>query len=64
MCFKLQQSDFDMLLVNLRIDAVNVKENMRISWASEAGMVENIQAIIKEYKDTRNLHVSQHRVSM
>lgn len=53
-----QQNDFDMLLVNLRMDAVNVKENMRISWVSEAGMVENVQAIIKEYKDTRNLHVS------
>ena len=50
-----------MLLVNLRMDAVNVKENMRINWVSEAGMVENIQTIIKEYKDTRNLHVSNTR---
>ena len=57
----LQQSDFDMLLVNLRMDAVNVKENMRINWVSEAGIMENIAAIIKEYKDTRNLHVSQAR---
>ena len=56
-CLVFQQNDFDMLLVNLRMDAVNVKENMRISWASEAGLVENIAAIIKEYKDTRNLHV-------
>lgn len=53
---EIEQNDFDMLLVNLRMDAVNVKENMRISWASEAGMVENIAAIIKEYKDTRSLH--------
>lgn len=53
---EIEQSDFDMLLVNLRMDAVNVKENMRITWASEAGIVENIAAIIKEYKDTRNLH--------
>ncbi|KAL4237761.1 Adenylate kinase 7 [Mactra antiquata] len=53
---EIEQNDFDMLLVNLRMDAVNVKENMRISWVSEAGMVENIQAIVKEYKDTRNLH--------
>ena len=52
-----QQSDFDMLLVNLRMDAVNVKENMRINWASEAGMVENIAGVIKEYKDSRNLQV-------
>ncbi|WAR18490.1 KAD7-like protein [Mya arenaria] len=53
---EIEQSDFDMLLVDLRMDAVNVKENMRISWVSEAGMMENISAIIKEYKDTRNLH--------
>ena len=52
-----QQSDFDMLLVNLRMESVNVKENMRISWVSEAGMVENIAGVIKEYKDSRNLQV-------
>ena len=39
------------------MDAVFVKENMRINWASEAGMVENIQQVIKEYKDTRKLQV-------
>lgn len=53
----LQQSDFDQLLVNLRMDAVFVKENMRIMWVSEAGMVENIDQIIKEYKDSRKLQV-------
>ena len=46
-----------MLLVNLRMDAVNVKENMRINWVSEAGIVENIAQIIKEYKDSRSLQV-------
>ncbi|KAL8611092.1 hypothetical protein ACOMHN_064382 [Nucella lapillus] len=51
----IEQADFDQLLVNLRMDAVFVKENMRISWASEAGIVENIQQVIKEYKDSRNL---------
>lgn len=56
----LQQSDFDQLLVNLRMDAVFVKENMRIMWVSEAGMVENIDQIIKEYKDSRKLQVKIH----
>lgn len=51
----IEQSDFDQLLVNLRMDAVNVKENMRINWAAEAGLVECIQQIIKEYKDSRKL---------
>lgn len=55
--YDLQQSDFDQLLVNLRMDAVFVKENMRIMWVSEAGMVENIDQIIKEYKDSRKLQV-------
>ena len=56
--FILQQADFDMLLVNLRMDAVNVKENMRINWISESGIVENIMQIIKEYKDSRKLQVT------
>ena len=56
----LQQSDFDMLLVSLRMDAVHAKESMRIGWVSEAGMVENIAAVIKEYKDSRNLQVCIH----
>ncbi|OWF43656.1 adenylate kinase 7-like [Mizuhopecten yessoensis] len=51
----IEQSDFDQLLVNLRMDAVNVKENMRVNWAAETGLVENIQQIIKEYKDSRRL---------
>jgi adenylate kinase len=47
-----------MLLVNLRLDAVFIKENMRIKWASETGIVENIAQIVKEYKETRKLMVS------
>ena len=57
LCFWSQQADFDMLLVNLRMDAVFIKENMRIKWASETGIVENIGEIIKEYKEIRNLMV-------
>lgn len=57
--FSFQQADFDMLLVNLRMDPINVKENMRIQWVSEAGMVESITSIIKEYKQSRGLLVSR-----
>ena len=53
----IEQADFDMLLVNLRMDAVFVKENMRIRWVSETGVVDNIGALVKEYKETRNLMV-------
>jgi len=51
----IEQADFDMLLVNLRMDAVFVKENMHISWVSESGLIDNIIPIIKEYKDSRSL---------
>ncbi|KAK3753134.1 hypothetical protein RRG08_024412 [Elysia crispata] len=51
----IEQADFDMLLVDLRMDSVFVKENMHISWVSEAGIIDNIIPIIKEYKDTRSL---------
>ena len=51
----IEQADFDMLLVKLRVDAVFVKENMRIRWVSETGVLENIDVIVKEYKETRSL---------
>ena len=54
----IEQADFDMLLVNLRMDAIYVKENMKVRWASETGIVENITGIVKEYKETRKLTVS------
>ncbi len=56
-----QQADFDQLLVNLRMDAVYVKENMRIRWVSETGILESIPKIVKEYKESRGLMVSSIR---
>lgn len=52
-----KQSDFDMLTVNLRMDASFIKEKIQIKWVSETGIVENIKSIIKEYKQSRNLIV-------
>ncbi|KAG2457772.1 KAD7 kinase, partial [Polypterus senegalus] len=51
----LTQTNIDALLVNLRMEAVFLKENFNISWSAETGIVENIQHIIKEYKDNRGL---------
>lgn len=51
----IEQADFDMLLVNLRMDAVFVKENMRIRWAAETGIIDGIVDIVKDYKETRKL---------
>lgn len=52
---EVSQSDFDMLLLDLRMDAAYVKENMQLKWQSETGITENIQKIVKEYKAARNL---------
>lgn len=51
----LTQLDFDMLQVNLSMDAIFVKENMKINWVSELGLAENISQIVKEYKNERKL---------
>ena len=54
---EISQSDFDMLLLDLRMDAAYVKENMQLKWQSETGLVENITKMVKEYKAARNLVV-------
>ncbi|XP_071503445.1 adenylate kinase 7-like [Diadema antillarum] len=51
----LSQTEFDMLLVDLRMDGVYIRENMNIRWVAERGIIESIPDIIKEYKTTRKL---------
>ncbi|XP_066883906.1 adenylate kinase 7 isoform X2 [Kogia breviceps] len=51
----LTQEDIDHLLVNLRMETVFVKENFNIRWFAQAGFVENINSILKEYKQSRRL---------
>ncbi|XP_065055319.1 adenylate kinase 7-like [Rhopilema esculentum] len=51
----IEQADFDMLLVNLRMDATFIKEGMNIKWAAAGGLPATIDKIIKEYKQTRGL---------
>lgn len=51
----IDQSIFDQLLVSLRMEAGYIKESMKINWVSEAGIVESIDAIVKDYKLSRNL---------
>ncbi|KAK1793143.1 hypothetical protein P4O66_011555 [Electrophorus voltai] len=50
-----RQAQIDSLFVNLRMEAVFLKENFNISWVSETGMVENIRRVTEEYKLTRGL---------
>uniref|UniRef100_A0A2R8ZXV2 Adenylate kinase 7 n=1 Tax=Pan paniscus TaxID=9597 RepID=A0A2R8ZXV2_PANPA len=51
----LTQDCLDHLLVNLRMEALFVKENFNIRWAAQTGFVENINTILKEYKQSRGL---------
>ncbi|KAJ3218844.1 Adenylate kinase 7 [Dinochytrium kinnereticum] len=51
----LAQTDYDMLLVNLRLEPGHVKD-MNFDWKYESGIVENINQLVQEYKDARGLH--------
>ncbi|EMP30980.1 Adenylate kinase 7, partial [Chelonia mydas] len=50
-----KQTHLDMLLVNLRMEAVFLKENFNIKWVAQTGLVENIGQVLKEYKQSREL---------
>nr|XP_034344408.1 adenylate kinase 7 isoform X3 [Arvicanthis niloticus] len=50
-----KQEYLDHLLVNLRMEALFVKENFNIRWVAQTGFVENINSILKEYKQSRGL---------
>ncbi|KAJ3197257.1 Adenylate kinase 7 [Irineochytrium annulatum] len=50
----LPQTDYDMLLVNLRLEPGHVKD-MAFEWKYEAGIIENLPQLIQEYKDARGL---------
>ncbi|XP_024424028.2 adenylate kinase 7 [Desmodus rotundus] len=52
---ELTQENIDHLLVNLRMEAVCVKENFNMRWVAQAGFVENINSILREYKQSRKL---------
>uniref|UniRef100_A0A8C9P6R2 Adenylate kinase 7 n=1 Tax=Spermophilus dauricus TaxID=99837 RepID=A0A8C9P6R2_SPEDA len=51
----LKQECLDHLLVNLKMEALFVKENFNIRWVAQTGFVENINNILKEYKQSRGL---------
>uniref|UniRef100_A0A4W5JG89 Adenylate kinase 7b n=1 Tax=Hucho hucho TaxID=62062 RepID=A0A4W5JG89_9TELE len=51
----LRQMDIDALFVNLRIEAVYLKENFNVHWVCESGLIDNIDRVVEEYKQTRSL---------
>ncbi|KAM5176829.1 adenylate kinase 7 isoform 3-T3 [Callospermophilus lateralis] len=50
-----KQECLDHLLVNLKMEALFVKENFNIRWVAQTGFVENINNVLKEYKQSRGL---------
>ncbi|NXA09578.1 KAD7 kinase, partial [Sapayoa aenigma] len=51
----LTQMHLDMLLVNLQMESNFLKETFNIKWVAEAGLIENVEQVIKEYKQSRGL---------
>jgi len=49
------QADYDMLLANLQFEPAFIREQMNIRWHCENGMIENMQKVIDEYRQQRNL---------
>lgn len=57
-----QPDDLIFLRINLCVDTFTIKE-LNLRWKSEAGIVENIESIVEEYRNTRQLLVSPHYLS-
>ena len=52
-----QPHELEIFLVDLRLEATTIKEDMRIKWVAETGLVENAELIANEYKVAQNLLV-------
>lgn len=52
-----QVMEIDSMLVNLRMEAVHVKELFSINWLCASGLVKNIGRVVEEYRHTRRLLV-------
>uniref|UniRef100_A0A8D3BBE3 Uncharacterized protein n=1 Tax=Scophthalmus maximus TaxID=52904 RepID=A0A8D3BBE3_SCOMX len=51
-----EPEELQFLSVNLRLDVEILKESFNIQWTSESGLVENMDVVVEEYKNTRQLH--------
>ncbi|KAE8286716.1 Adenylate kinase 7 [Larimichthys crocea] len=47
--------ELEYLCINLRLDAFIIRDSFSLNWVSETGMVANMESIVEEYKDTRQL---------
>jgi len=52
---EITQRIFDIISVNLRMEGTWIKEGAKFEWTSETGIIENMPAVIDEYKRSRGL---------
>uniref|UniRef100_A0AAR2LCB9 Nucleoside-diphosphate kinase n=1 Tax=Pygocentrus nattereri TaxID=42514 RepID=A0AAR2LCB9_PYGNA len=53
--FNGKQTDLDQLSLNLRIEPVLLRDMFNLRWVCESGIIENIDSVVEEYKQTRRL---------
>ncbi|XP_070698587.1 adenylate kinase 7 [Pempheris klunzingeri] len=52
---ELSVMEIDCMLANLRMEAVHLQELFSINWVCGSGLVENIELVVEEYRQTRGL---------
>lgn len=50
--------EIDSMTVNLRMEAVHIRDMFSINWMCASGLVKNIGRVVEEYRHTRRLLVS------
>ncbi|XP_019850545.1 PREDICTED: adenylate kinase 7-like isoform X1 [Amphimedon queenslandica] len=51
----LTQMQYDELMVSLLMEGTCIKEEMKMTWVAESGLIENMPSIIVQYKEERGL---------
>ncbi|KAM3861478.1 adenylate kinase 7-like [Diretmus argenteus] len=51
----LRPEELDYLRIDLRLEPILLKDTFDLRWVSQAGIVENMDRVVKEYKHTRQL---------
>ncbi|KAE8289533.1 Adenylate kinase 7 [Larimichthys crocea] len=47
--------EIDSMQVNLRMEGIHLKDLFSINWVCESGLVDNIELVVEEYRQTRGL---------
>ncbi|XP_049613123.1 adenylate kinase 7a isoform X2 [Syngnathus scovelli] len=50
-----KQEELEYISIDLRLDAFVVKDTFNFNWSAENGMIENVEALVEEYRHTRKL---------